>query len=231
MQGNAPPSVPGAQIHGEEAVMQEAFGGGWARQPHFSVETLGALHDLNHRFLDLVGAPPGQLLDGNWPAPGRLKLPGEVVAQVAPLSADQRSAAANCPYALFDLRFHDDEHWRARLGKADHWRIADEGPPDGDEVNFVRLALFYAWHVASTANLAAQLLLGMSELTAAAFRGVTLNRLPALVAGEVDTLTARWCGSGAFWGALVRAASRTDAARLRRVQLFGLQLAAAARLP
>jgi hypothetical protein len=29
----------------------------------------------------------------------------------------------------------------------------------------------------------------------------------------------------------VRAASRTDAARLRRVQLFGLQLAAAARLP
>ena len=39
----------------------------------------------------------------------------------------------------------------------------------------------------------------MSELTAAAFRGVTLNRLPALVAGEVDTLTARWCTSGAFW--------------------------------
>jgi hypothetical protein len=211
--------------------MQEAFIGGWARQPHFSVETLGSVHDLNHRFLDLVGAPPGQLLDGNWPAPGRLKLPGEVSAQVAPLSAAQRAAAANCPYALFDLRFHDDEHWRTRLAKADHWRIADETLRDNATVNFVRLALFYAWHVASTANLAAQLLLGMNELTAEAFRSVTLNRLPALVAGEVDTLSARWCTSGAFWGALVRAASRTDAARLRRVQLFGLQLAAAARLP
>jgi len=206
--------------------MQEAFVGGWAPQPHFSVETLGSVHGLNHRFLDLVGAPAG-----DWALPGRLKLPGEVSAQVAALSAAQRAAAANCPYALFDLRFHDDEHWRTHLGKTDHWRIADELLPEDDTVKFVRLALFYAWHVASTANLAGQLLLGISELTAAAFRGVTLNRLPALVAGEVDTLTARWCTSGAFWGALVGAASRADAARLRRVQLFGLQLAAAARLP
>ncbi len=205
--------------------MQEAIVGGWARQAHFSVETLGSVHDLNHRFLDLVGAPP------DWPAQGRLRLPADVSAQVASLSAAQRAAAANCPYALFDLRFHDDEHWRARLGKAENWRIADQGLPEDDIVNFVRLALFYAWHVAAAANLPGQLLLGMSELTAAAFRSVSLNSLPALVAGEVDTLTARWCTSGAFWGALVRAASRPDAARLRRVQLFGLQLAAAARLP
>jgi hypothetical protein len=209
-----------------EAVMQEAFVGGWARQPHFSLEMLGSVHDLNHRFLDLVGAPPG-----DWRLPGGLKLPSEVSAQVAPLCAAQRSAAANCPYALFDLRFHDDEYWRTRLGKANHWRIADQTLPEDDTVNFVRLALFYAWHVASTANLAAQLLLGMSELTAAAFRSVTVNCLPELVASEVDTLSARWCTSGAFWGALVRAASRKDAAQLRRVQLFGLQLAAAARLP
>ncbi len=206
--------------------MQEALVGGWAREAHFSVETLGTVHDLNHRFLDLIGAPAG-----GWPLPGRLKLPGEVSAQVARLSAAQRAAAANCPYALFDLRFHDGGHWRMRLGKGDHWRIADETVPEDDTVNFVRLALFYAWHVASTANLPGQLLLGMSELTASAFRNVTLNRLPALVAGEVDTLTARFSTCGAFWGALVRAASRTDAARLRRVQLFGLQLAAAARLP
>ncbi len=205
--------------------MQEAFVGAWAREAHFSVETLGPVHDLNHRFLDLIGAPAG-----GWLA-GRLKLPGEVSAQVVPLCAAQRAAAANCPYALFDLRFHDGDHWRVRLGKADHWRIADEWVPEDDTANFVRLALFYAWHVAATANLPGQLLLGMSELTASAFRNVTLNRLPALVASEVDTLTARWCANGAFWGALVRAASRTDAARLHRVQLFGLQLAAAARLP
>jgi hypothetical protein len=66
-----------------------------------------------------------------------------------------------------------------------------------------------------------------------AFRGVTLNRLPALVASEAVNLSARWCSQRCFyWSALMCAASRKDdAQRLRKVQLFGLQLAAAARLP
>jgi hypothetical protein len=209
-----------------EAVMQEAFLSGWARQPHISADMLRSLHDLNHRFLDLIGAGAG-----NWCLPERLRLPGEVSSQVAPLSAAQRAAAANCPYALFDLRFHDGEHWQARLGGAGHWRVADEAVIEDDTATFVRLALFYAWHVASITKLAAQLLLGMNEQTAAAFRGVTLNCLPALVASEARNLSARWCTSNAYWSALVCAASRPDAARLRRVQLFGLQLAAAARLP
>ena len=39
--------------------MQDAFVGSWARQPHLSLEMLGSLHDLNHRFLDLIGARAG----------------------------------------------------------------------------------------------------------------------------------------------------------------------------
>ncbi|MGO9512529.1 MAG: hypothetical protein ACLP2F_02660 [Steroidobacteraceae bacterium] len=206
--------------------MQDVSVGSWAPQPHFSNERLGSLRHLNHRFLDLIGAHVG-----DWRFPGGLKLPGEVSGRVAPLSAAQRALAANCPYALFDLRFHDDEHWRARLSRAGQWRIADEPTVENDAANFVQLALFYAWHVASTTKLVAQLLLGMNEHTAAAFRGVTLDCLPALAASEAVNLTARWCTSNAYWSALVYAASRTDAARLRRVQLFGLQLAAAASLP
>lgn len=206
--------------------MQDAFVGGWTQQAHFSLEMLDSLRDLNHRFLDLVGASADA-----WRLPRKLELPGDASGLVAPLSAAQRAAAANCPYALFDLRFHDGEHWRARLNDPGHWRVADESMAQDDTANFVRLALFYAWHVAATAKLAAPLLLGMNEHTAAAFRGVTLNSLPALVASEAVHLSARWCRSGAYWSALVRAASRTDAARLRRVQLFGLQLAASARLP
>jgi hypothetical protein len=93
------------------------------------------------------------------------------------------------------------------------------------------LALFYAWHVAATERLSGQLLLGMSAPTAAAFRRATLDSLPALVAGEAANLCARWRTCNAYWRALVRAASHADAERLRRVQLFGLQLEAAARLP
>jgi hypothetical protein len=206
--------------------MLDAFVGGWARQPFFSPETLAPLRDLNHRFLDLVGERAG-----DWRLPDSLKLPGEASGQLAPLSPAQRAAAADCPYALFDLRFHDDDHWQGRLARAGHWCVAEEPAVENGTANFVRLALFYAWHVASTTRLAARLLLGMTEHTAAAFRGVTLNCLPALVASESVHLTARWCTSDVYWSALLFAASRKDAVRLRRIQLFGLQLAAAARLP
>lgn len=193
--------------------MQEAFVGSWARESHLSAEILGSLHDLNHRFLDLAAART------EW-----------VAGRVAPLSTAQRAAAAGCPYALFDLRFQDDGHWRMRLQDCGSWRVADESTVDDDTVSFVRLALFYAWHVASSEGLKAQLLLGMNGTTAAAFRRITVNQLPALVVTEAAHLSARWSGCTAYWSALTAAASRADPKALRRVQLYGLQLAAAARL-
>jgi len=194
--------------------MQDAFVGNWAQESHLSAEILGSLRDLNHRFLDLTATRTA-----DW-----------VAGCVAPLSAAQRAAAAGCPYALFDLRFQDDGHWGLRLQTPGSWRAADAPVADDETVNFVRLALFYAWHVASSAGLKAQLLLGMNGTTAAAFRRITVNQLPALVSTEAVHLSARWSGCTAYWSALTAAASRADPAALRRVQLYGLQLAAAARL-
>ena len=71
----------------------------------------------------------------------------------------------------------------------------------------------------------------MRSDTAHAFRRITVDSLPALAATEAANLTARWSDCGAYWTALVSAAARADPAALRRVQLYGLQLAAAARLP
>ncbi len=196
--------------------MQDAFP--WVRQASFSAQTLASLRELNHRFLDLAASHGDQM-----------KLPEQAAAHIARLSAQQRSAAAACPYALFDLRFHDDAHWRARLGEA--WRIADEAAVQQDVAAFVRVALFYAWHLASTPRLGAQLWLGMAETTAAAFRAASLERLPALAAGEAANLSARWSTSTFYWNALAGAAAHDDSRRLRRVQLFGLQLGAARLLP
>jgi len=205
--------------------MQDAIVGSWAKESHLSVETLGSLQDLNHRFLDLAAARSQE-----WATPGR-GFPPSLAAQLAPLSAAQRQAAAGCPYALFDFRFQDEGHWRLRLQDPRAWCVADEAVIDDETVNFVRLALFYAWHVAAGPGLAAQLLLGMNGDTAAAFRRITVNRLPALVVTEAAHLSARWMECTAFWGALTAAALRADPTGLRRVQLYGLQLAAAARLP
>jgi hypothetical protein len=193
--------------------MQEAIVGSWTQESHLSPEILGSLYDLNHRFLDLAAART------EW-----------LAGQVALLSPGQREAAAGCPYALFDLRFQDERYWQLRLRNPGSWCVAEESEAD-DTVGFVRLALFYAWHVASSAGLKAQLLLGMHFNTAAAFRKATVKQLPALAATEVNNLSARWNGCSAYWSALTAAASRADAAALRRVQLYGLQLAAAARLP
>jgi hypothetical protein len=209
--------------------MQDAFFGTWARQPHFTDGLLVPLHDLNHRFLDLVASRGGDWRPvAGWS--GARALPGEACGRVAPLTAAQRAAAARCPYALFDLRFHDDGHWRTHLEMmSGPWRIADQ--LEEEAAGFVRLVLFYGWHVAATTGLAARLLLGMSENTAAAFRGLTLDRLLALAASESVNLTARWPECDTYWRSLVGAAASSDGARLRRIHLFGLQLAAAAQLP
>jgi hypothetical protein len=194
--------------------VQDAYIGNWTQQSHVSVEHLTSMRGLNSRFLDLAG-----------------RLSPGLARQIAVLSPAQRVSAANCPYALFDLRFADDAHWRGRLQAIGTWRVADDVQVDAEIVDFVRLALFYTWHLASSAGLAAHLLLGMHGNTAEAFRGISVDALPALALAEAANLTARWSGCSSYWTALISAAARPDPAALRRVQLLGLQLAAAAQLP
>jgi hypothetical protein len=153
-----------------------------------------------------------------------------ILARLAPLSKPQREAAANCPYALFDFRFRDAAHWQLRLRSARQWRVADEPVQEADTMEFVRLALFYAWHIASLAGITAELLLGMNGETVEAFRGATVDTLPSLAVSESAHLTARWSDCPFYWSALAGAASGGNPATLRRVQLHGLQLAAASRL-
>src|ERR1700681_1797761 len=155
--------------------MQDAFVGSWAQDSHLSAGILESLRDLNHRFLDLAAAR------AEWAA-----------GQVAALSPQQRAAAAGRAYGVVDPSFQDDGQGTGRMLAPGSWRIADEPAVDDATVSFVRLALFYAWHVASGAGLKAQLLLGMNGNTAAAFRRVTVNQLPALVVTESANLSARW---------------------------------------
>ena len=196
--------------------MQEAFIGNWAQQSPVAPEHLNSMRGLNRRFLDLAGQG---------------LLSAALGLQIAPLSQAQRAAAADCPYALFDLRFDDHSYWSGRLGTLGASRIADETKSCEDIVDFVRLALFYTWHLASSAALTAHLLLGMRADTVESFRRVGVDQLSLLAYSETANLTARWSGCGAYWSALIGAAARPDPSALRRVQLRGIQLAAAAQLP
>ena len=205
--------------------MQDANVRTWTREPQVSAELLGSLRGLNHRFLDLVAT-----WAGGWEADGASAHHADLAAQIAPLSAAQKMAVADCPYALFDLRFHDERHWANRLHLARRWNVADVSPSDEATLDFVRMALFFAWHVASTARLAAQFLLGMPAAAVTAFRAAPFDCLSGLAAAEAMHLTARWHDCPMYWNALTSAAFRPDSAELRRIQLHGLQLAAAVRL-
>jgi len=208
-----------------EAKMPEVAVGSWSRDPQVPLEMLESLRGLNHRFLDLLATRTSE-----WRTSPRAGVPVELAARVAPLSTVQKGAIATCPYALFDLRFHEDEYWLNRLQAAGQWHIHDEAGRDDGTSDFVRLALFFAWHVASTTKFAARLLLGMNEATSAAFRGITIDCIPALCATEAMHLAPRWSDRPTYWDALTRAAARPNPAVLRRVQLSGLQLAAAVHL-
>jgi hypothetical protein len=90
--------------------MRDAELDNWKRDSQIPAELHLSLRALNYRFLELITAlPPG------WDPP-RQGVDGAIFTQIAELSSAQRAAAANCPYALFDLHFHDEAHWRARLG-------------------------------------------------------------------------------------------------------------------
>jgi hypothetical protein len=200
------------------------FIGDWAQESPVTSQHLISIRGLNRRFLDLVGARAYQ-----WAVAGRGGL--GVGSRLGSLSHAQRAAAANCPYALFDLRFENEAYWRGRLQAGSTERIADEPGADEFTRDFVRMALFYAWHVASTSRLAAQVLFGMCGETSGAFRRIPVDELPGLAAAEAANLTARWSDCDAYWTALIGAAASTDPKALRRVQLSGLQIAAAAQLP
>jgi hypothetical protein len=206
--------------------MQDAIVNRATRESHVTVEMRASLRDLNHRFFDLIAARRQ-----GWTASAEGDRLQCLAGQVAPLSRAQRAAAAACPYALFNLRFDDEAHWRLRLQNVAPCRVEDESLIGDDTANFARLALFFAWHVAASAGLAAQLLLGMNGSTAASLGRLTVNDLPALVVTEAPNLRARWSECDAYWSALTTAAWRDDSAALRRVHLYGLQLTAAARLP
>jgi len=174
-------------------------------------ELLVSLRELNRRFLGLAA-------DAGADSPLR---------RFAGLGDAQRSAAADCPYALFDIRFGDEVHWSQLLRDPGAWHVADAQRASPEALEFVRVALFYVWHVATSAPLRAQVLLGMSRELVTTFAGQTVDRLPSLAVLEAVQLSPRWHSCDAYWDALLGAALRPGSEALRRAQLRGIQYAAA----
>jgi len=177
-------------------------------------DVLVSLRELNRRFLALAGTPGAAAT-------------GAPAWRFAQLDETCRAAAADCPYALFDLRFRDEAHWSPRLRDLGTWHVADAQRASAETLEFVRVALFYVWHIATSAPLRAQLLLGMPPGLVRLFARLTVDRLPSLAVLEAGQLMPRWHTCDAYWDALLGAARSPGSEALRRAQLRGIQYAAA----
>jgi hypothetical protein len=191
------------------------------REPLLSPPLLRSLNQLNRRFLELVCT--GATL-GEW----GLQVPAELGSRLASLSDVRREALSRCPYALFDVRFCDDQHWDAALLSASRWSVQDAPDPELRSTEFLQLALFYVWHLAQTQPLSAPLILGMAERIARDLAKVTLDCLPGLLFAHRHHLGLRWPHCRAYWHSITSAQPGSPA--FRKAQLFGFQVAAAVRL-
>jgi hypothetical protein len=158
-------------------------------------------------------------------APARpvLGLAAETANGILRLDAKSRAAAASCPYTLFNMAFEDCAFWS---------RVALDARGTGvgslaDEATFARTAVYLAWHLAQSGDLAAALVLGMTPEVLQAWRALPLSAIDRAAMAGCMKLQARWGRNHHFWSRLLEAAVNGGRPQLEAVRLLGLQLLAA----
>jgi hypothetical protein len=187
-------------------------------------ETFESLAELNEQCLELlaeqalVRAPQGSLL---------LRQIGEIWRT---LDAKARRRAACCPYLLVEAGFSDSRRWHWADGR--HVNDGEAAPyasfftvPRAPGV--ARQVFIYAWHLASTQNAVARLLLGVPAHCTNLISACTLPQIHELAERHPEWLKPRWPGRVKVWRELLLAAASGEGVALERARMHGLQLLAA----
>jgi len=183
-----------------------------------------SLRDLNARFLDCLRRMPEEELEllGFVPAVARL---------LRATNAHSTRVIAACPYALFDAAFRRHEYWHAMCAGAGTLAASEEdaGLPAEHQQEYLTLtemALFFAWHLATTNLLATRLVLGMSTATAELIRSSTLPAITGVVRIRPRLLRPRWPERTLFWRRLLAITPQSSFEEATVAQLTGIQLMA-----
>jgi len=176
--------------------------------------TVRALHDVNRAFLGHAAV----LLGGGAQQPERLGQLGAVLG----LPPTKRALAAECPYTLFNLCFQDGAFWRSVQAET-----RASLPMSGPAAAFGRAAVFLAWHLVRSRELAAPIVLGMTAPVVEVWRVLPVSALDHVAGAVLPHLSARWACHRSFWPALAAAADTGNVQQLNDVRLLGMQLLAA----
>lgn len=152
------------------------------------------------------------------------------IAQIWPaLDAGARRRAASCPYLLLDAGFSDPTRWR--------WfedRQVNDLPPTPYNKFFTvpraaavtQQVFMYAWHLAQSDDVTAQILLGIPLSCTHLISGCTLPRIHELAEQHPDWIRPRWPGQVKVWRRLLLAAASGEVVALENARMHGLQVIA-----
>jgi hypothetical protein len=152
------------------------------------------------------------------------------VAEIWPtLDADARRRAASCPYLLVDTGFSDPTRWR----RFENRQIHDVAPTAFKSFFTVPRApavtqqvFMYAWHLAQSHDLTAQILLGVPLHCTHLISGCTLPRIHELAEQNPDWMRPRWPNQVRIWRELLTAAASGEVIALENARMHGLQIIA-----
>lgn len=204
----------------DEALIGEIAG---LKAPWLQSETLDSLVELNGQCLELLAEQSlTQPMQGNL----LLRQVGEIWRT---LDDEARRRAASCPYLLFDAGFADSARWRSVEGQG----VSEATTP---YVTFftvprasavVRQVFIYAWYLAQSKSVSAQLLLGMPAHCTHLISAHTLTRIHELAERHPEWMRPRWPNRVRVWRDFLLAAASGDVVALENARMHGIQLIAA----
>ncbi len=179
--------------------------------------SLQLAHELNSRCVDLIchyAARP--VVDA---LPVMLSANRNLWCQ---LNADARWRLADFPFVIVDVRFRDDDWWRARVKTQDE-AIA-ERPAADDALREPRQSLLletlmFAWQVAREDSRVAQILFAMTQSVARHISSLAMQDIRTIAANHSTSLRIRWGNDAGIWRDLLVAVATDDEAALDEVRL------------
>jgi len=197
----------------------------WLAGEVLSVALRVSLRELNARFLACLRLMPEQEL-------GYLGFAPTVARLLQACETESTLVMADCPYALFDAGFRQHEYWQAICSSPGtpprEAASTASGPAEylTEYDTLTEMALFFAWHLATTNALATRLVLGMSSATAELIRSSTLPAIAGATRARRRLLRPRWPQRTLFWRRLLAITAQSSHEEATTAQLMGIQLMA-----
>ncbi|MEO8467746.1 MAG: hypothetical protein ABI640_20670 [Gammaproteobacteria bacterium] len=152
-------------------------------------------HQLNERCVELISE-----LAGNVAINEALPTAVRENRDLWPgLSVDARRRLAALPFVIVDVRFRDEQWWRA-LGQAPSpTELRAECLPSDCCQDLLLETLMFAWQVAREDSHVAQMIFAMTRPVARIIAALAIREIRALAIEQRPCLRIRWSDNARFW--------------------------------